>query len=65
MKSINEFHLHRERYTINNQPVDTIANFLDETVTIHTRSFSKTFPLKDYENFEGDMKSFATVKINE
>ena len=65
MKSINEFHLHREQYTINNQPVDTIANFLDKTVTIHTRSFSKTFPLKDYENFEGDMKSFATVKINE
>lgn len=65
MDTIDSFHLHRERYTINKQPVDTIANFLNETVTIHTRGFSKTFPLEDYTNFEGDMKSFATVKINE
>jgi len=65
MGSIDSFHLHREIYTINNERVHTIANFMDNTVTIHARNFSKTYSLEDYTNFNGDMKDFITHKINE
>lgn len=57
--------VHKEEYIINGQPCRVVANFMAEDIHIHTRGYSGSVPLGEYEDFEGNMKEFATFKINE
>lgn len=56
--------LHRETYQINDRPCTVVADFDKGTINIHAPQFSREYTLDEYENFQGDMESFAKEKIN-
>lgn len=55
--------VHRERYTVNGQPCEAVADFANDRVTMRRRGMSVTVPMDKYTNFVGNMRDFVIANL--
>jgi major membrane immunogen (membrane-anchored lipoprotein) len=61
---MNNFYLHTEKYSINDELVNITAHFGTGDVHIRWPQGKITTTIDDYNDFDGDMKSFAKHLIH-
>jgi hypothetical protein len=57
--------LHVQTYKIRGEEVRVVGDYVSQLVYMHARGFSKTYPMSEYNYFNGDMKDFVISKLKE